>query len=56
MYFHDRFIRLPDLLVHEFGSYLNNFLHLQEAEAAGCEGLVTQCEVRDMLKQVSLNK
>ena len=26
------------------------------AEAASCEGVVTECEVRDALKQVSLNK
>ena len=25
-------------------------------EAAGCEGLVTECEVRDVLKRVGLNK
>ena len=26
------------------------------AEAASCEGVVTECEVRDALKQVGLNK
>ena len=56
MYFHDRFICLPDLLVQEFGSYLTNFLHLLEVEAAACEMLVTHCKVRDMLKQVGFNK
>ena len=26
------------------------------AEAASCEGVITECEVRDALKQVGLNK
>ena len=56
VYFHDRFICVPDLLVLEFGSYLTNFLHLLEVEAAVCEMLVTHCKVRDMLKLVCLNK
>ena len=48
-HFRDRFARCPDLPVQQFRS-------LGEAEAASCEGLVTECEVRDALKQVSLNK
>ena len=55
MHFRDRFARLPDLL-QEFRRYLLDFPRLQEAEAAACERLVTECEVRDALKQVSLNK
>ena len=55
-HFHDRFARCPDHLVQEFCSYLADFPRLQEAEAASCEGLVTEWEVRDALKQVSLNK
>ena len=41
VHFHDRFA---------------NFPYFQEAEAASCEGLVTKCEVRNALKQVSFNK
>ena len=55
-HFHDRFARCPDLPVLEFSSYLADFLHLGEAEAASCEGVVTEFRVRDALKQVSLNK
>ena len=47
-HFCDRFARCPDLQVQEFRSYL--------AEAASCEGVVTECEVRSALKQVGLNK
>ena len=52
----DRFARCPDLLLQEFCSNLTDFLRLREAEAVSCDGLVTECEVRDALKQVSLNK
>ena len=55
-HFRDRFACCPDLPVQEFRSYSADFLCLQEAEAASCEGLVTECEVRDALKQVGLNK
>ena len=55
-HFHDRFARCPDFLVQEFRSYLADFARLWEAEAASCEGVVTECEVRDVLKQVGLNK
>ena len=55
-YFHDRFARCPDPLVQEFRSYLADFPHLGEAGAASCEGLVTECEVSDALKQVGFNK
>ena len=37
-------------------SNLADFSRLRKAEAANCEGLVTECEVRDELKQVDLNK
>ena len=50
------FARLPDLSIQEFLSYLADFSSLQEMGAAGCKGLVTECEVHDALKQVSLNK
>ena len=56
VHFRDRFDRLPDLLIQEFRSYLADFPRLQEAEVAGFEGLVTECEVRDALRQVGLNK
>ena len=55
-HFCDRFVRCPDLQVQEFRKYLANFTHLGEAESASCEGVVTECEVRNALKQVGLNK
>ena len=55
-HFRDRFVRCPDLPLQEFHSYLADFLRLMAAEAASCEGVVTECEVRDALQQISLNK
>ena len=55
-HFRDRFARCTDLPIREFRSYLADFPRLGVAEAAGCEGVVTECEVRDALKQVGLNK
>ena len=56
-HFRDRFARCPELPIQQFRSYLADFSPLlQEAEAASCEGLVTECKVRDALKQVGLNK
>ena len=54
--FRDRFVRCTDLPLREFRSYLTDFPHLGVAEAASCEGVVTECEVRDALKQIGLNK
>ena len=56
VHFCDHFARCLGLLVQEFRSYSTDFPHLREVEAASCEGLVTECEVRDALKQISLNK
>ena len=36
-HFRDRFVRLPNLPIQEFGSDLADFTRLQETEAAGCE-------------------
>ncbi len=55
-HFRDRFARCTDLPLREFRSYLADFPRLGVAEAASCEGVVTECEVRDALKQVGLNK
>ena len=55
-HFRDRFVRCPDLPVQEFRNYLADFHRLREVEAASYEGLVTECEVRNALKQVGLNK
>ena len=54
--FRDRFARCTDLPLREFRSCLADFPRLGAAEAANCEGVVTECEVRDTLKQVGLNK
>ena len=54
--FRDHFARCPDHPIREFRSYLADFPRLRVAEAADCEGVVTECEVRDALKQVGLNK
>ena len=48
-HFRDRFARYPDLQVQEFRNYLADFLRLGEAEAACCEGMVTECEVHSAL-------
>ena len=55
-HFRDCFARCPDLPLQEFCSYLADFPRLGAAEAASCKGVVTECEVRDALKQVGLNK
>ena len=55
-HFRGRFARCTDLPIREFRSYLADFPRLGAAEAAGCEGVVAECEVRDALKQVGLNK
>ena len=55
-HFRDRFSRCPDLPLQEFRSYLADFSRLGAAEAASCQDVVTECEVRDALKQVSLNE
>ena len=55
-YFHDRFACCPYLLLQEFCSYLTNFPLLGAAEAASCEGVITECTIHDVLKQVGLNK
>ena len=55
-HFRDRFARYTDLPLREFRSYLTDFARLGVAQAASCKGVVTECEVRDALKQVSLNK
>ena len=56
VHFRDRFARCTDLPLREFRSYLADFPRLGAAEAASCEAVVTECEVRDALKQVGLNK
>ena len=52
----DRFTCCPDLPVQEFPSFLTDFPPLREAEAACCEGVAIEYEVRDALKQVDFNK
>ena len=55
-HFRGRFARCPDLPLQVFRSYLANFPRLGAAKAAGCEGVITECEVHDALKQGGLNK
>ena len=55
-HFRDGFARCTDLLLRKFRSYLADFPHLEVAEAASCESVVIECEVRDALKRVGINK
>ena len=55
-HFRDPFARCTDLPLQEFRSNLADFPRLGTAEAASWEGVITECEVRDALKQVGLNK
>ena len=54
-HFRDRFACCPDLQVQKFRNYLSDFPCLGEAEAASCEGVVTEFEVRSALKQIGLD-
>ena len=56
VHFRDRYARYPDLPLQEFRSYSGAFPHFGAEEADSCEGMVTECEVRDALKQVGLDK
>ena len=53
VHFRDRFARCPDLPLPEFCNYLADFPLLG---VSSCEGVITEIEVRDALKQVGLNK
>ena len=53
MHFRDHFALLFEL---PFRSYLADIPLFRKAERAGCEGLITEYEVCDTLKQVTLNK
>ena len=55
-HFRDRFALCPDIPLQEFCSYLADIPRIEAAEAASCEGVITECEVCDALKQVGLNK
>ena len=54
-HFRDRFARCTGLPLREFRSCLADFPRLGVAEAAGCEGVVAECEVRDALRRVGLS-
>ena len=56
---HTFLIALPhctDLSLQEFCSHLADFPRLWVVEAASCEGVITECEVCNVLKQVGLSK
>ena len=55
-HFRDRFARCPDHPFQGFRDYLADFPCLWPAEAASCDGVVTECKIRDALKQVGNNK
>ena len=55
-HFRDRFARCPGLPLQVFRSYLADFPRIGAAEAASCKGVITECEVRNALKQVGLTK
>ena len=52
-HFRGRFAGCPDLPLQEFRSYLADFPRLGAAEEPSCEGVITECEVRNALKQVA---
>ena len=54
-HFCDRFARCPGFPLQEFCSHLADSPHFGATEAASCEGVITECEVRDVLEQVRLN-
>ena len=56
VHFRDRFARCLDIPLQEFRCYLADFPRLEAAEAASCEGMITESKVCDTLKQVGLNK
>ena len=56
VHFCDHFAHCSDLPVQELCNYLAGFRRLWEAKAASCEGVVTECEVCDVLKQIDLNE
>ena len=56
VHFRDHFAHFLDLPVQEFCSNLADSSFLVGTEAASCEGLVTECEVCTVLKQVGLKK
>ena len=55
-HYRGRFARCPDLPLQEFQKYLADFPHLGAAKSVICVGVVTECEVGDVLKQVGINK
>ena len=55
-HFHGRFAHCIDFPVQEFRRYLADLHSLWEVETTYCEGLVTECEVRDELKLAGLKK
>ena len=55
-YYQDLFTREPGLSSSQFDTYLADFPRLTETEAAGCEGRITEDEVREALKTVGKNK
>ena len=48
--FRDRFARCTNVLLQEFRCYLAEFPRFGAAEAAACNGVVAECELRDELK------
>ena len=46
-------IALPAVLISRFRRFLPTS---SEVEAASCQGVITECKVHDVLKQVGLNK
>ncbi len=50
------FTREPGLSSAQFDTYLADFPRLSATEAAGCEGLIKEEEIRVALKSVGLDK
>ena len=55
-YFQKLFIKEPELISAQFYTYLADFPGLEAAEAAECDGCITENEIRQILETVGTNK
>ena len=55
-YFQDLFTREPGLSSAQFDTYLADFPCLEATESAGCEGHITEAEIREAISNVGTEK